>query len=127
MLTNTHRKEYSQDSLLTRRRKFLSLVSCSLGEPKPPIKSVADLKRQAMGHKPTKSFCEAKGITLRIRRTSNQTSPKNEAKRKVSNLVDLSDYPGNYPASAFQTHPTRPSTPINRLLGDSHLKENLPF
>lgn len=117
-LAQTHRKEYSQDSLLTRRRKYLSLVSCSQGEPKPPIKTVADLKRQAMGHKPTRSFCEPKGITLRIRRSSNQTSPRHDPKRRASNLVDLADCP--------VPHPTRPSTPINRLLG-SQLKENLRF
>lgn len=62
-LNKTHKKNNSTDSLNSeRKRRFLTVVSATINQettrPHPVIKTVAQLKKQAMGHRTTKSTSE---------------------------------------------------------------------
>jgi len=66
--TQRYCKTASQDSGLSRKRKFLTIVSHIPQER--DIKTIAELKNKAIGRKDSCNLVEQKGINLKIRRGS---------------------------------------------------------
>lgn len=125
-----HSKTQSTDTLCTqRKRKFLSVVSAGNNThekpPAPAIKTVAQLKRQAMGHRTTRSNSEQlwDPFTVQDQNKVNYSLKIREVKEPLANEIKI---------RPNLTHTTDWSaqlnngldTPIKKLLFESTCKEN---
>jgi hypothetical protein len=124
-----HSRTQSTDTLCSqRKRQFLSVVSAGSNHERPPqpsIKTVAQLKRQAMGHRTTRSNSEQLPETFTsvdLNKVPYRLNIK-EVKEPQANTIKI---------MSKLTHTTDWSsqlnrgleTPIKKLLFESNCKEN---